>query len=128
MKKRRKTTPLSGCQVSIQREADYISNCASRHDARVVTLGPLLFFSTETGDAWALEPENCLARCLARDSQLMPSGITETPDNFAVEWETRYRFDGSVMVFTDREGSERTVLGYPVREIQEAIRVAAKQW
>jgi len=124
----RKKTRLSGGQVSIEREAQYICKCASRHDARVVTLGPLLFFSTETGDAWVLEPEDCLARCLFRDGQHRSSGITETPNNFAIEWEATYRFEDHTMVFAHREGSELAVLGYPVGDIQEAIRVAAKQW
>lgn len=87
MKKHRKISRLTGRKVSIQREADYITDCAARRDARVVTIGPLLFFSTDTGDAWALEPENGMARCLARDGKRLPSGIQETRDNFAVEWE-----------------------------------------
>ena len=32
-----------------------------------VTIGPLVFFSTETGDAWMLELSNQLAARLARD-------------------------------------------------------------
>jgi hypothetical protein len=39
----------------VLREVDYIVECAAQCDARCVTLGQLLFFSTDTGDAWMLE-------------------------------------------------------------------------
>jgi hypothetical protein len=42
--------------VSIAAEVAYIIRCAQAHDGKVVTLGPLLFFSTATGDAWVLDP------------------------------------------------------------------------
>ena len=47
---------LSRKQVNIQDEVDYIISRAGECDARVVTLGPLVFFSTEAGDAWLLDP------------------------------------------------------------------------
>ena len=87
----------------------------------MVTIGPLLFFSTDTRDAWVLDPEDGLARCLCRDGRPLPSGITETSDNFSIAWEARYRFDKDSMIFANNNGSERIVLGYPVREIQKAI-------
>lgn len=48
------------------------------------TLGPLLFFSTETGDAWVLDPADHLALCLARDGEPLPANIIETPDTVRV--------------------------------------------
>jgi len=45
-------------QISITGEANYIIGRAKNNDARVVVLGPLVFFSTETGDAWMLDPED----------------------------------------------------------------------
>ncbi len=45
---------------SIQRRA------ADRH-GRVVTVGQLVLFSTETGDAWLLDPSDQLAARLASD-------------------------------------------------------------
>ena len=49
----------------VLREVDYIVKRAARCDPRFVTLGQLLFFSTDTGDAWMLDPEDHLALCLA---------------------------------------------------------------
>ncbi|HEY4690968.1 MAG TPA: hypothetical protein VIK33_16770 [Anaerolineae bacterium] len=42
---------LSREQINIEREVEYIVRRAAERDARVVMLGPLVFFSTETGDA-----------------------------------------------------------------------------
>ncbi len=94
---------------------------AQQRDARVVTLGPLVFFSTETGDAWVLDPADSLARCLARDGEALPSGIQETPERFAIEWNAAYAIDGEVMTFTDNSGRQRAVLGYPVVDIERAV-------
>jgi hypothetical protein len=58
---------------------------AQEQESRVVTLGPLVFFSTETGDAWMLEPEGGLALCLARDGEPLPVEIQETPETFAID-------------------------------------------
>jgi hypothetical protein len=69
--KRQKRTAqrLEREQVSIQSEVKYIVRRAAERDAWVVTLGPLVFFSTETGDAWMLDPADGLALCLARDGE-----------------------------------------------------------
>jgi hypothetical protein len=112
---------LHGRQFNVRKEETYIVRCASRQEARVVVIGPLLFFSTETRDAWVLDPEDGLARCLCKDGRPLSSGITETDASFSIAWEARYRFDGDSMIFANNSGGRRIVLGYPVREIQEAI-------
>jgi hypothetical protein len=38
-------------------EVHYIQSRAAQYDSRIVTIGPLLLFSTETGDAWMLDPQ-----------------------------------------------------------------------
>ena len=47
---------LSREQINIRREVDYIVRRAAERDVRIVTLGSLVFFSTESGDAWLLDP------------------------------------------------------------------------
>jgi hypothetical protein len=42
-------------------EVRYIQNKAAEHDGRVVSLGPLILFSTDTGDAWLLDVADQLA-------------------------------------------------------------------
>ena len=41
----RQHVPLDG--AAINKEVDYIVRRAKEHDARIVSLGPLVFFSTE---------------------------------------------------------------------------------
>ena len=108
--------------MSATAEAASIGSQAQRGTTSVVTLGPLVFFSTGTGDAWVLDPADFLARCLARDGEPLPPGIIDTAEIFSVEWTHTYSIDGSVMIFADSAGVPRCVLGYPAHEIQEATR------
>ena len=71
-------------------EVRYIQDKAADHDGRMVTIGQLILFSTDTGDAWLLDITDQLAvrlaayseRCRSafrgdgdRDSELMPIAI-----------------------------------------------------
>src|SRR4029077_19392834 len=58
---------VAGKQLRLAQEIKYIQRRAAEYDARFVTVGPLVFFSTETGDAWMLDPADQLAARLARD-------------------------------------------------------------
>ncbi|MBT9148919.1 MAG: hypothetical protein DDT28_00337 [Dehalococcoidia bacterium] len=118
---------LEAGEVSITKEASYIISQAENYDARLVTLGPLIFFSTETGDAWMLDPEDELALCLARDGDKEPFTITETPTNFSIEWNASYRIDADAFIVIERSGRIKTVLGYPTTEILQATH-RAKQF
>lgn len=103
---------------AIKRETDYIVQLALEEDARVVTLGPLILFSTGTRDAWILDPSGCLAHCLCYEGSRTPLGIADRGDQIAIEWTSSYRIDGEAFTFADSGGRVRTVLGYPTREIQ----------
>jgi len=109
-------------QISIRGEANYIISRAKNNDARVVALGPLVFFSTETGDAWMLDPEDGLALCLAQGGEAQPFTITETATDFGIEWKADFGIDGDVFIVTEQSGRTRSILGYPGREILRAAR------
>ena len=47
-------------------EIGYIQDKAADHDGRIVTIGQLILFSTDTGDAWLLDVTDHLAARLAR--------------------------------------------------------------
>jgi hypothetical protein len=115
---------LSHEQINIKGEVEYIVRRAAEHDARVVTLNPLIFFSTETGDAWMLDAGNDLALCLARDGDPQPVNITETTETFAIEWNMSYQISSDRFIITDKAGQSRTITGYPIQEIALAIRQA----
>jgi hypothetical protein len=107
--------------MSITNEASYIIGRAQNREGRLVTLGSLIFFSTGTGDAWMLDPEDGLALCLARDGNKQPFTIIDTPTNFGMEWNANYRIDGDAFIVSDQAGQVRTIFGYPTREILQAM-------
>jgi hypothetical protein len=126
----KKSRKVRYSQVSIKqpnvvhREVDYIVARAAQFDSRVVTLGQLVFFSTATGDAWMLDPEDGLALKLAEAGNRNPAKIVETASRFAIEWTASYRLDGDAFVTMDGSG-QRVILGYPVEEValaQQRIR------
>jgi hypothetical protein len=74
----------------------------------------LVLFSTETGDAWILDPSDQLAARLARDGDPEPIDIQETETNFTIGWKGHYRIEGGAFVYTDRKSGRVTaILGYP---------------
>jgi hypothetical protein len=101
-------------------EVGYLQRRAALHDGRFVSVGPLALFSTDTGDAWLLDPSERLATRLARDGEPEPVHIEETEANFAVAWTGRYRIDGAAFIYSDRiSGRVFTILGYPIDRIAQ---------
>lgn len=68
--RRARVRRLTAQEMNIQGEASYVVGGAEQGEGRIVTLGPLLFFSTETGDAWVLDPADHLALRLAKGATL----------------------------------------------------------
>jgi hypothetical protein len=95
-------------------EVRYIQDKAADHHGRIVTIGQLVLFSTDTGDAWLLDVTDQLATRLARDGDPEPIHLEETDTSFAIQWKGRYRIEGTAFVYADRKtGRVTTVLGYP---------------
>ncbi len=84
---------------------------------RVVALGPLVFFSTATGNAWMLDMEDRFALCLMIEGTRGPVTVVETRENFAIEWEGTFRIDGDVMIYKDNAGVSRRMHGCPTMQI-----------
>jgi hypothetical protein len=111
---------VAGKQLRLAQEIKYIQRQAAAYDARFVTVGPLVFFSTQTGDAWMLDPSDHLAARLARDGDPEPIDFQETDTNFAIGWKGNYHIDGRAFVYADREtGRIITILGYPTAKIAQ---------
>jgi hypothetical protein len=124
MKRRRErlqTREVRRQELSIAAEAEYIITRAMAEDARIVSVPPLVFFSTATGDAWMLDAEDSFAVQLLAAKTRLPFAITETPQRFAIEWSGSFRLDRDVFIFTDNAGMIRTILGYPGRQIAAAL-------
>jgi hypothetical protein len=52
---------VDGKNFRLADEVRYILGRAAEHDGRVITIGQIILFSTETGDAWLIEPSDQLA-------------------------------------------------------------------
>ena len=102
-------------------EVRYIQDKAADHDGRMVTIGQLILFSTDTGDAWLLDVTDQLAARLAREGDPEPIHLEETDTSFAIEWKGQYRIDGPAFIYADRDtGRITTILGYPTQKIAQA--------
>jgi hypothetical protein len=109
---------VSRDEISIREEARYIIQRAQHGEGCVVRLNELVFLSTATGDAWMLDTVDHFALCLARGGEAQPYMITETSTRFAIEWKADYRIDGDQFIVMDRSGGIRTILDYPISEIE----------
>lgn len=111
---------ISGKDFLLAEEIDYIRSRAAEHDSRLVTVGPLVLFSTDTGDAWLLDPADHLAARVARDGDPEDLYFEETGTNFAIGWKGKYQIEGDAFVFIDRDTARvTTVLGYPTRRLAQ---------
>jgi hypothetical protein len=111
---------ISGKDFRLADELRYIQRRAAEHDGRFVTVGALAFFSTETGDAWILDPADHLAARVARDGDPEPLYFEETDATFAIGWKGNYHINGNAFVYIDRDtGRMSSILGYPTRKIAE---------
>jgi hypothetical protein len=110
---------VDGKSFHLADEVRYIQRRAARHDGRVVSIGQLILFSTETGDAWLLDPADQLAAQLARDGDPEPIHIEENDTTFAIGWKGRYRIEGSAFIYLDHNtGRVSTILGYPTDQLK----------
>jgi hypothetical protein len=111
---------VDGANFRLIDEVHYIQERAAEQVSRVITLPQWLLFSTQTGDAWLLEPADHFAVPLARAGDPLPVHIEETDKNFTIGWTGTYRIDGRAFVYSERNsGRVRTILGYPTRHIIE---------
>ena len=100
-------------------EVRYIQRRAASHDGRVVTIGQLVLFSTDIGDAWLLDPADQFAARLARDGDPEPVHIEENDTTFAIGWKGRYRIEGPAFIYVDHDtGQLSTILGYPTHQLK----------
>jgi len=112
---------MQATKLDANREIRSIIQSAQNHEGRIVGIGQFVFFSTETGDAWMLEPANNLALCLARDGAAQDVKVQETADQLLVAWDGVYHMTDTAFTIVERSGGMRTILGYPTGQILQAI-------
>jgi hypothetical protein len=118
MKRTGGSQPVEVKPFRLAKEVASIQRRAAEHDGCLVTIGLLVLFSTETGDAWMLAPSDRLAARLARDGDPEPIDLQETESHFTIGWKGHYRIEGGAFVYTDRKSGRVTaILGYPTAKI-----------
>jgi hypothetical protein len=111
---------MAGKDFRLAEEIHYIQCRAGERDGRLVTVAPLVLFSTETGDAWLLDPADHLAARSARDGEPEKIYFEETDTSLVSGWRRNYQIDGHAFVFIDRDTARiTTVLGYPTRRLAQ---------
>ena len=111
---------IEGKDFHLADEIRYIQRRAAAHDGRFVAIGSLALFSTDTGDAWLLDPADHLAARLARHGDPEEIPFEETDASLAIGWKGKYRIEGDAFVYIDGDsGRVVTILGYPTRRIAE---------
>ena len=101
-------------------EVRYIQRQAANHRRRIVTVGQLILFSTETGDAWLLDPADRLAARLAQAGDSEAVHIEETDSSFAIARKGRDSIEGPAFIYSDRDtGRTITILGYPTDKLAQ---------
>jgi hypothetical protein len=63
---------------------NYIWRRTAEHNSRILSIGQLVLFSSESGDAWMLDPCEQLAVRLASDRHPEPIHIEDTETTFTV--------------------------------------------
>ena len=101
-------------------EVRHITELAQAGDARIVMLNSLVFFSTETQDAWLLDAEDNLVLCLVRGGQEQPYRIIDTPTTFGIEWNAEFEISGELFTVIERSGRVTSIAGYPTAQIAAA--------
>jgi hypothetical protein len=120
IRRRSGKTAIAGKEFRLAEEIDYIQDRAAKRDGRLVTVGPLVLFSTETGDAWLLDPADHLAARAARDGDPEELYFEETDASFAIGWKGNYQIEGDAFVFIDSATARvTTILGYPTLRLAQ---------
>jgi hypothetical protein len=113
---------IEGRDFNLAEEVAYIQQHAADHVGRIVTVGQLLLFSTETGDGWLLDPVDHLAAPIARDGDSLSVAIEDAEHTFSIAWQGQYTIAADTFTFHDAEsGRTTTFLGYPTRRITVQI-------
>src|ERR1700740_1514629 len=77
---------VAGQDFRLADEVRYIQRHAANPHRRIVTIGQLVLFSTETGDAWLLDPADRLAARLARGGEDEANPIQENENTVSDGW------------------------------------------
>ena len=113
---------VEGKTFRLADEVRYIQRRAANHNSCIVTIGQLLLFSSETGDAWLLDAGDHLAAPLAKNGEPLSVDIDESDSSFSVNWMGSFSIEGEAFIYRPKKSRNvRTILGYPIRQVKDQI-------
>jgi hypothetical protein len=103
---------VEGKSFRLADEVRYIQRRAADRDGRIVTIGQLVLFSTETGDAWLLDPADPARRKAGSSGGERADPHRGNRYHLRHWLEGRYRIEGAAFVYSDHDtGRVTTILG-----------------
>lgn len=113
-----RSTTRATTRANFIKEAERIQVLALRGATTVRRLGPIILFCANR-DAWLLDPEDGLARCVMSQGEKLPLGIEDYGMQFGVRWNADFRIEGDqFLVGQFGRGAACVVTGYPTKEIK----------
>lgn len=119
----------AGDMRTIRGECEAIVAAELRREAKAVMtgpellVGPFVLFSTAKGDAWLLEPDEGLAKCLVWQGARQQIGLRDDPARLEVEWDCEYELLGDFFRVESEHPviGSRAIAGYPLEEVRRLI-------
>jgi hypothetical protein len=112
---------VDGKDFHLADEVRYVQRCAARHDGRIVTIGQLILFSTETGDAWLLDKDEHHWHGTATPNPSTSRRPTPTSPSSGRGITASRAMPSSTRIARRRD---QCILGYPTQKLEHAARNA----
>ena len=101
-------------------EIAYVRRRARDHSSTVVFFGSLILFSSESGDAWVLDPSDNLAACIARAGDPEELSFWEDSNTCTIDWKGNFYIQKDLFCYIDGDSGRKVViLGYPTEQIEK---------
>ncbi len=87
----------------------------------IVSLGHFITFSTESGDAFLLDPEELNALCLMNNFVKQKANIQEGHNGIIIPWTSKYNIEDENFILYQQDNKGNVCFGYPATELAEII-------
>lgn len=113
---------------ALNAECDLVISAALSGTDKIVVTGPetltvpLVLFASQ-GDAWLLDAEERVARCLVWHGQAQERVIADKGEDIEVEWDGNFSLDGNAFAVDTQHATigKRVIAGYPLDDLRKAI-------
>ncbi len=122
-----KVEEVNKSYLHIRKEIEYIISKANEGKQIIVLIPPLVFFSTDSGDAWMLDVDDSLALRLLNNFENCQYTVLESNSKYSIEWKGSFEIDINIFRYFSKEGKVIDFYEYPCREIIRQIEMFHKK-